>query len=570
MGFINLAEKSISAKLVYYGCGMGGKTTSLQAVHEIMCPRNEVQLVSINTEEDATLLFDFLPIDIGQVEGFKIKIQGFTVPGQPKYRRMRKYVLSGADAVVFVIDSESSRLEENLESFENLKENLRLNGLDPDQIPIVLQYNKRDLDDIISEDELDQNFKFRESISSFPSVATESRGVFEAFVHAAGMLVEAKAVQYGLGTVEPSVVADETRRKLWEICDEVRRDNEKQETAASAERIALTFDEEGSEGPEILDAGDVSDLPAGELFSDEELENIELGSGSADVIEFDAVTADEAEPEPALLDAAVESNLELVTRLGDLDRYKTLLERKNKELVQMTQNVVHDLNRPISAIRLMLSSMRKGLLGEIEERGRTAVDTGLQAIAHMERLVRDLMDSSRLDFDGVSLKFQEIDMALLVAQVVGNLRYEIEEHGVGVRIEPLPIIQADEWALTKAFMNLIGNAIQYHDPERPPRVYVTCEEREEDRVFSIRDNGIGVPNVDQEKLFRRFHRGENTGGISGTGLGLHIVREVVLGHGGSVDVVSEQGVGTTFFLTIPKVPVQPPHSALSEVEEASA
>ena len=98
MGFINLAEKTINAKLVYYGCGMGGKTTSLQVVHEIMRPRNEVQLVSIKTEEDATLLFDFLPIDIGEVEGFKVRIQGFTVPGQPKYRRMRKYVLSGADA----------------------------------------------------------------------------------------------------------------------------------------------------------------------------------------------------------------------------------------------------------------------------------------------------------------------------------------------------------------------------------------------------------------------------------------------------------------------------------------
>ena len=91
MGFINLAEKTINAKLVYYGVGAGGKTTSLQAVHRVMCPRNEVQLVSINTEEDSTLLFDFLPIDLGQIDGFKIRIQGFTVPGQPKYKRMRRY-----------------------------------------------------------------------------------------------------------------------------------------------------------------------------------------------------------------------------------------------------------------------------------------------------------------------------------------------------------------------------------------------------------------------------------------------------------------------------------------------
>jgi signal recognition particle receptor subunit beta len=111
MGFINLADKTITAKLVYYGTGLGGKTTSLQAIHGIVCPRNEVKLVSINTDQDATLLFDFLPLDLGQIEGFKIRMQGYTVPGQLKYRAMRKYVLSGADAVVFVIDSQASRLE---------------------------------------------------------------------------------------------------------------------------------------------------------------------------------------------------------------------------------------------------------------------------------------------------------------------------------------------------------------------------------------------------------------------------------------------------------------------------
>jgi signal recognition particle receptor subunit beta len=105
MGFINVAERTINAKLVYFGVGVGGKTTSLQQVHGILCPRNEVKLVSINTEEDSTLLFDFLPINLGSVGGFKIRIQGFTVPGQPKYRQMRKYVLQGADAVVLVVDS---------------------------------------------------------------------------------------------------------------------------------------------------------------------------------------------------------------------------------------------------------------------------------------------------------------------------------------------------------------------------------------------------------------------------------------------------------------------------------
>ena len=151
MGFINLAEKTIHAKLVYYGIGKGGKTTSLKAVHSVLCPSNEVKLVSINTDEDATLLFDFLPINLGLVEGFQIMIQGFTVPGQPKYKLMRKYVLQGADAVVLVVDSQTSRLDENIQALEGLHANLRQNGLQADTMPIVMQYNKRDLDDILAE-----------------------------------------------------------------------------------------------------------------------------------------------------------------------------------------------------------------------------------------------------------------------------------------------------------------------------------------------------------------------------------------------------------------------------------
>ena len=209
MGFINVAERTISAKLVYYGVGVGGKTTSLQQVHGIFCPRNEVQLVSINTEEDSTLLFDFLPINLGQVGGFKIRIQGFTVPGQPKYRQMRKYVLQGADAVVFVVDSQRSRLQENLESLQSMRENLRSTSGTSEEILIVVQYNKRDLRDILTEEELDSHFRFRPGVEAFPSVATEGQGVFEAFVQATAMLVEKKVELYGLGRgpVDPKEVA---------------------------------------------------------------------------------------------------------------------------------------------------------------------------------------------------------------------------------------------------------------------------------------------------------------------------------------------------------------------------
>ncbi|MFQ5503804.1 MAG: ATP/GTP-binding protein, partial [Planctomycetota bacterium] len=215
MGFINLAEKTVNAKLVYYGVGLGGKTTSLKVVHGLMCPRDEVKLVSINTEQDSTLLFDFLPIDLGQVEGFKIRVRGFTVPGQIQYVAMRKYVLSGADAVVLVVDSQRSKIEDNLQSIEDLKTNLVANGLDWQSIPLVIQYNKRDLPDVVPEDELDKHFLFREA-RCFQTIATEGKGVFETFMEAVSMMVEEKVGHYGLGkgSVTPKDVASEARQRL--------------------------------------------------------------------------------------------------------------------------------------------------------------------------------------------------------------------------------------------------------------------------------------------------------------------------------------------------------------------
>lgn len=613
MGFINVAERTINAKLVYYGVGVGGKTTSLQQVHGIFCPRNEVQLVSINTEEDSTLLFDFLPINLGQVGGFKIRIQGFTVPGQPKYRQMRKYVLQGADAVVFVVDSQTSRLQENLESLQSMRENLRTSSGTSENVPIVLQYNKRDLDDILSENELDRQFRFRADIPAFPSVATEGHGVFEAFVEAAVMLVEKKVELYGLsrGAVAPHDVAEGVRQKLWDICDSVRRDRAVVPIEALPQaRVALPDEVPAAElappppvaavaapaapaAPAVAPGVDdepppTIELPptttsparddgidddflyelrdsaravldsAREVIRDEDLD-FELGPGLVEPL------GDKVEEiDTSLLDKSVQSNIELARRFGELDEQRTLLERKVGELVDNAQRTVHDLNRPLSAVRLMLSTLDKGYLGELTGPVRQAVQNGLMAVHQMERLVRDLLDSSRLDHDGVALAFADCDLTMVLADVLRTLRYELEERHVRVQVEPLPVLQADAWALTKVFMNLLGNAITYGPTGQQPEIRVFAEEGHDDWVIGVQDNGIGIPEQDRPRLFRRFERGTNTGGISGTGLGLHIVKEIVQGHGGTVRFESEVGRGTTFLLHLPKVPVQPAHSVVSE------
>ena len=552
MGFINVAEKTINAKLVYYGVGVGGKTTSLQRVHGILCPRNEVQLVSINTEEDSTLLFDFLPINLGSVCGFKIRIQGFTVPGQPKYRQMRKYVLNGADAVVFVVDSQRSRLQENLESLQSMLENLRAAGAD--KIPIVVQYNKRDLPDVLSEKELDRHFRFRDGVEAFPSVATEGQGVFETFVHAAGLLVEEKVRQYGLGRGKeaPEEVAEAARQKLWEQCDAVRR-----ERAEVAQRELPQSSMQIADPP----APRETQAAAGDWLSDEELANDVV---PVDVTKSRATDTGPIDEDGALLASSVRSSLELARRFGDVDQERVLLERKVQEMVEVAQNTVHDLNRPISALRLMLSTLKKGYLGQLADSQMQAVDNGLMAVCQMEHLVRDLLDSSRLDHDGVQLRFQPVDLTLLLGQVCNGMRYEIEDRDARICVEPLPTISADEWALTKALTNLLGNALQYAAPARSPVVRVSCDDEGSCWAIRVRDNGIGIPPKDRERLFRRFERGSNTGGISGTGLGLHIVKEIAAGHGGSVAFESTEGEGTEFVVRIPKEPVKAEHSPLAE------
>ncbi|MBL8748858.1 MAG: hypothetical protein JNK78_06835 [Planctomycetes bacterium] len=592
MGFINVAERTINAKLVYYGVGVGGKTTSLQQVHGIFCPRNEVQLVQINTEEDSTLLFDFLPINLGRVGGFKIRIQGFTVPGQPKYRQMRKYVLQGADAVVFVVDSQRSRLQENLESLQSMRENLRSQSGTSEDIPIVLQYNKRDLDDILSENELDERFRFRPDINSFPSVATEGLGVFEAFVEATAQLVERKVALYGLGrnAEDPKEASEGVRKKLWEICDDVRRARESVPIAdLPRTRLAVPDDvvppvpapEPHAKAP--IETEDLA--PEAQPMAEEDLDlryelRDEVGgvpvtvdptilSESDLVLDFPAGIADRGEAVPAevdesLLDKSVKSNLELVQRFGDLDEHRLLLERKVQELVDVAQRTVHDLNRPLSAMRLMLSTLAKGYLGQLTDPVHQALQNGLLAVSQMERLVRDLLDSSRLDHDGMRLEFVDCDLTLLLAEVLRTLRYEIEEQGVHVRVEPMPTIRADSWALTKVFMNLLGNAISYGPTDRTPVIQVFAADDDNEWRIGVRDNGIGIPEQDSARLFRRFERGSNTGGISGTGLGLHIVKELVQGHGGTVSFHSTVGEGTTFWLHLPKAPRRAPHSKLTE------
>jgi small GTP-binding protein len=180
MALFNYAAKEITLKVVYYGPGLCGKTTNLQSLHAEMSPDKKSKLLSLSTESDRTLFFDFMPIALGKVKDFDIKFQLYTVPGQVRYNATRKLVLKGADAVVFVADSQEAMREQNIESLENMKENLIANNLKPDDIPLVLQYNKRDLNNILSVKELNKDLN-RSGDKIIEAAAINGKGVEATF-----------------------------------------------------------------------------------------------------------------------------------------------------------------------------------------------------------------------------------------------------------------------------------------------------------------------------------------------------------------------------------------------------
>ena len=178
MAFINYAAREINVKLVYYGPGLGGKTTNLQYIYERTNPKQKGKLISLATETDRTLFFDFLPLDLGTVKGFRVRFHLYTVPGQVFYDASRKLILKGADGVVFVADSQRERMDANIESLKNLKDNLQENNLNFATIPYVLQLNKRDLPSAVPVDEMVRQLHSKgEPI--YEAVAIRGIGVFE-------------------------------------------------------------------------------------------------------------------------------------------------------------------------------------------------------------------------------------------------------------------------------------------------------------------------------------------------------------------------------------------------------
>jgi len=209
----NFSERTIKAKVVYYGPAQSGKTTNLEQIHRLTDPEGANRLISLNTAQDRTLFFDLLPFSLGAVSGYDFKVQLYTVPGQVQYNATRRVVLAGADAVVFVADSQRRASRDNTSAFENMKVNLLANRLVPEKVPLVLQYNKQDLADLQPREELERGLNGW-GRRSFSAVAARGEGVLQTFVAVVQEMLTAIAVKYKLKEkgldpgIVPEVVAD--------------------------------------------------------------------------------------------------------------------------------------------------------------------------------------------------------------------------------------------------------------------------------------------------------------------------------------------------------------------------
>ncbi|RJP20510.1 MAG: hypothetical protein C4529_09440 [Deltaproteobacteria bacterium] len=259
MALFNYATRELSAKIVYYGPGLSGKTTNIEMVHKLLRPEQKGRLISLPTETDRTLFFDFLPIDLGQIKGFKVRFHLYTVPGQVFYNATRRLVLQGVDGVVFVADSQREMMNSNMESLKNLMDNLSSYGKKLEELPFILQYNKRDLPNGATREELDRALNFL-SVQTFDAVAPAGKGVTETLV-----AISRKVFSHLRSTLlMPGEMA--AHEDIGELADAKIR-----KTFTPLEAEAL---EEISEVEEIRDAGaaEAADVAGKEARSEIEME----------------------------------------------------------------------------------------------------------------------------------------------------------------------------------------------------------------------------------------------------------------------------------------------------------
>jgi len=240
-----------------------------------------------------------------------------------------------------------------------------------------------------------------------------------------------------------------------------------------------------------------------------------------------------------------------VRDITERKRIQDQLERKNREILEFTDVITHDLKKPLTAIKTVFSLVNSGAFGKLAGDGPEALETGREAIDYMQELLDDLLACAKLEAGADIIDRQKVQCASIVDQVLDRLKYQIEEKNVAVSTSGFNReVNADPKGFAKILMNLIGNAVNYIGQGPDRRICISAENRDGHVEFTIKDNGLGIPQETQKVLFQKFKRGFNVSGIGGTGLGLSIVKGTVLAHGGKIWFESAEGRGTAFHFTL--------------------
>jgi signal recognition particle receptor subunit beta len=393
MVLFNYATKELTLKVVYYGPGLGGKTTNLQQLHSRLNPKTRGKLISLATEMDRTLFFDFLPMELGTIQGFKVRFQLYTVPGQVYYNATRKLVLKGADSVIFVADSQEEMMERNLESLQNLKENLLLNNLDPETIPMVFQYNKRDLPKILPVSVLNAQINHRR-LPSFEAIAITGMGVVETFKETARVLIKEMGKRHRFATPREEMVVE-----AEEVVEEAQPSQAETEALAASRSASAWVEGSPPQAGEI------------EVLSDETapLEGEVVTFPREEFVQTEEPVAVELEPSPTVVEPpAPPEGLAPARPAGGIPQ-PTLIEAE--DLIRKLQESIRDA--------LAYLPERIATIDEVQQQVRDLAERVQQALTQIKAL-SDLARHSQTALHSMTAehgrKLQEIQEAIVRLQ----------------------------------------------------------------------------------------------------------------------------------------------------------
>ncbi len=415
MALFNYATKEITLKIVYYGPGLSGKTTNIQHLHSALNPENKGKLLSLSTESDRTLFFDFLPIELGKIKEFSIRFQLYTVPGQVRYNATRKVVLKGADAVVFVADSQSDMRDQNIESLDNMRENLISNNINPDQIPVVLQYNKRDLKNILTIDALNADLNKNNACDVIEAEAINGKGVEDSFQLITRLVLKEIARKHKIEIHSAPLKEEVKREEKIALIQETpieKKVNQQEKIAVIQEMSTELF--------QLADEAEAPDQP--DSYELAEKESIELVEPEYDVEEklketfISKKVEPEPEPETHVQKYAIEkTSYPLASKESGETKTEIKTETKRSlavsdERIKLISSDVTRLNTSLAELKGTVSSLKaelremKDTLSTIKNNTSVREDKHITEIRKEQREIRSILTDIAVLFSDLKVK----------------------------------------------------------------------------------------------------------------------------------------------------------------------